>query len=194
MKKQLFISMLALVLILSFFSLSFAQRPGMGQGMRMGQGQGPGMRNAQGPGMGMCANIPELTDAQKTKIEKLWLAHQKEAQPKRLEMEKMRIELHELMIADKPNFNKITAKQEEMSKVRLEMQKNGAIQRLAVRELLTEKQRLFFDKRPMGRKGAGFHKGRRGGCQGPNCGRGMRGPGRGRGMGNPPVMAPNDEN
>lgn len=184
MKKQIIVGVLSLVLLISLFSLTYAQRPGMRGG------QGPGMRMAKGPGMGMCAHIPELTDEQKAKIEDLWLAHQKEVQPKRLQMEKMRVELHELMIADKPDMKKINAKQEEMSNVRLEMQKEGVAHRLAVRELLTEKQRIIFDKRPMGRKGAGFHKGRK--C--PRMGRGLRGgPGFGRGMGMPPAVEPDDE-
>jgi Spy/CpxP family protein refolding chaperone len=162
MKKKVSISLLAFVLVMSLFSFSLAQRPGMGRGdcKKMG------------------AHIPDLTDEQKTKIEDLWLAHQKDVQPHRLQMQKMRIELQELMITEKPDLKKINAKQEEMSKARLEMQKKAVAHRLTVRELLTEKQRIFFDKHPMGpRQGAGFHKGFRGGCQGPNCGQEMRGAG-----------------
>jgi len=162
MKKQIGISLLAIVVVMSLISIGFAQRHGMGRG----------------PGAGMCAMLPDLTDGQKAKIEEIWLAHQKEIQPHQLQMQKMRIELHELMIVEKPDLKKIHTKQEEMSKARLEMQKKGVAHRLAVRELLTEKQRIIFDKHPMGAgRGAGFHKGHRGNFQVPQDGPGMRGAG-----------------
>ncbi|MBN1348993.1 Spy/CpxP family protein refolding chaperone [candidate division KSB1 bacterium] len=95
-----------------------------------------------------CDRIPDLTDEQRAKIEDLRLKFQEVRAPERIKMQKMRLELKELMIAKNPNQKAIDTKIDEIGKKRTEMQKQHVAHRLEIRNLLTDKQKAVFDTLP----------------------------------------------
>ncbi len=138
---------------------------------------------------GRYMGIPGLTDDQKTQIEKLRTAHQKDMLALKNQVAENRAHYRTLMTADKPDMNAINKNIDEYTGLRAAMMKKQAAHQQDIRKLLTDEQRLAFDSRKGGeghRMGMGF-----GQC--PNCphkGFG-RGPGRGLNhpmapMGNPP--------
>ncbi|MBN2090377.1 periplasmic heavy metal sensor [candidate division KSB1 bacterium] len=97
--------------------------------------------------------IPELTKEQATKIEAMQIEHQKAMAPLNIQLSKLNLELKELMIADKPDMGKINKKLEEISRQKLDIHKKMVIHHLDIRALLTDKQKLAFDKRGMRLRG-----------------------------------------
>lgn len=121
--------------------------------------------------------IAGLTDDQKTQIEKLRTAHQKDMLALKNQIAENRAHYRTLMTADKPDMNAINKNIDEYASLRASMMKKQAAHRQDIRKLLTDEQRLAFDSRKAG-KGRGMGMGM-GQC--PNCphkGYG-RGPGRG---------------
>ena len=100
----------------------------MGQGCMAGQG------------CMMLKNIPNLSDEQKGKLEKLHAEHQKLMADARAGMEKLHAEMQGLM-KDPINLKKVEAKIDEAAKMKAAMQKKGLAHRLAVRALLTDEQK-----------------------------------------------------
>lgn len=171
MKKSILIPLILIIFIIGVFTVGYTQKPKAGK---------------TGPGKMWCSQIPDLTEEQQAKIDELHLNFQKEMAPKRIQAQKLELELKELMIADKPDQKKIDSKVEAIGKHRIEMRKAGVKHELAVRELLTEEQRVVFMNCGFGGgfgpefHEPGFRGGRFGGRRGP--GMQMRGP----------VMAPPD--
>jgi Spy/CpxP family protein refolding chaperone len=131
-KSMLLIGMI--VLIITSFSLAQPQR----------KFKFKGAKGCPGPG------LPNLTAEQETKIKSLRLDLQKELTPLQLKVRKLEIELQEFMIVDQPNLNQLDSKLEDISKQRLEIAKKFIKHRLAVRGLLTDEQRIIFDKQGRG--------------------------------------------
>jgi Spy/CpxP family protein refolding chaperone len=124
--------------------------PGYGQGYhRRGlQGEGPGQGLRQGPGAGQaqCQQmIPNLTEEQETQIASLRLTHLKEIQPLKSEMAINRAKIDALMIQDNPDMKALNALIEANGKLRTEIQQKNVAQRLAVRKLLTDEQKISYD-------------------------------------------------
>ncbi|HPD95148.1 MAG TPA: Spy/CpxP family protein refolding chaperone [Tenuifilaceae bacterium] len=119
--------------------------------------QTPAPRAKGGNGLGQCmvgeCNIPNLTDEQKQKIDDLRVKHIKEVTPIKNELNEKRAHLHTLETADKPNLNEINKTIDEISALRAEIMKKNAAHRLDVASLLTDEQRVFFNSRPMGKRG-----------------------------------------
>lgn len=93
--------------------------------------------------------IPNLTDTQSKKIEALRVAHQKEVQKIKNQMDIKRAELKALQTADKPDMSAINKKIEERSVLRTDLEKKRAQYKQDVRALLTDEQKLAFDKRTL---------------------------------------------
>ena len=144
------ITVFALALLFSLNANIMAQQQGYGQGNRK-----DGNFNQQ-KGF-FCKNIPNLTEDQQTKIEKLRTAHMKDVLDHRNQMGEKRAKLQTLQTADNVNMDEINILIEEMGKIRIEKQKKAAAHRQSVRNLLTDEQKVYFDSR-MGRKG-GMGKG-----------------------------------
>lgn len=106
----------------------------------------------QGPMM----KIPGLTDEQKTAIQKLRLANQKEMQGLKNQLAENRAHYHTLMTADKPDMNAINKNIDEYSAIRTTMMKSQAAHIQDVRKLLTDEQRLVFDSH-RGMRGRASH-------------------------------------
>ncbi len=90
--------------------------------------------------------IPNLTDAQSKEIKTLRVAHQKDVQKIKNQMDIKRAELKALQTEDKPDMSAINKKIEERSVLRTDLEKKRAQYKQDVRALLTDEQKLAFDK------------------------------------------------
>jgi Spy/CpxP family protein refolding chaperone len=151
------------------------------QKMEMMQGM---MKKRGGPG-GMMG-FPNLTDEQRTKMQDLRLAHQKEMIPLKSDLQKLHANMKLEITADKFSESKVKSIQGEISKVMNEIASKTILHQRAVRDLLTPEQRKHFDARILSGGMMGNGGGMRGGMMGPAkmMRRGGRmAPGRGMGMG-----------
>ena len=165
--KTIKLKLLSLVLAVILFSF--------GTEVNAQRNQGNQGRNFQNNQTREC-NIPDLTDAQKSKIEVLRTSQLKEATAHRSLMDEKRAHLNTLRIADKPDMKAINSTIDEMGALRTKHIKNSEAHRQSVRALLTDSQKVYFDSRRGNRGNRGMGQGR-----GQYGGKGMRG---GRGMGN----------
>lgn len=117
-----------------------------------------------GQGCMMLKNIPNLTDEQKVKLEKLHAEQQKRMAAAKAGMEKLHAEMQGLM-KDPVDLKKIEAKIDEAAKMRADMMKKGLAHRLEVRALLTAEQ-----KAKMGEMGCGMGCGMGGAMMGGHSG------------------------
>ena len=183
--------MTVVMLMLTIFlgALAFAQQdpqkapaPAAGKMGRMEMMKGM-MQGKGGPG-GMMG-LMKLTDEQRTKIQDLRLAHQKEMIPMRADLQKLHANMKLEITADKFNESKVKSIQGEISKVMNEMASKMILHQRAVRDLLTPEQKKQFDERILSGGMMGNRGGMRGGMVGPDkmMQRGGRmAPGRGMGM------------
>ena len=93
-----------------------------------------------GKGCMMLKNIPNLSDEQKAKLEKLHAEHQKLMEAAKVDMEKLAGEMKGLM-KDPVDLKKAEAKIDELAKFHADMQKKCLAHRLAVKALLTDEQK-----------------------------------------------------
>lgn len=113
------------------------------------KGDGPdferpkGNREGAGPKAGMF--IPDLTEEQTQKIEAIELAKQKEILPISNQINEKEARLRTLQTADKVDMKAIYATIDEVSALRAQIAKKDAETHQAVRALLTDDQRVFFD-------------------------------------------------
>jgi len=104
--------------------------------------------------------IPDLTDQQKEKIEALRTSFMKEAMAVKNLIAEKQAKLNTLRTADKPNMSEINKIIEDIGSLRTKMMKMGESHRQKVRALLTDEQKVIFDKRHMSmKKGSGCRKG-----------------------------------
>lgn len=108
---------------------------------------------AMGQGCMMLKAIPNLSDEQKGKLEKLHAEHQKLMAAAKADMEKLHAEMQGLM-KDPIDLKKVEAKIDEAAKMKAAMMKKCLAQRLAVRALLTDEQ-----KAKLGEMGCGMTRG-----------------------------------
>ncbi|MCX6142656.1 MAG: Spy/CpxP family protein refolding chaperone [Ignavibacteriales bacterium] len=171
------ITVVLLLLTIFLGALAFAQQepqkaptPPAGKMKKMAMMQGM-MQGKGGPGAMM--GLLKLTDEQRTKIQDLRLAQQKEMISLRADLQKLHANMKLEITADKFNESKVKSIQGEISKVMNEMASKMILHQRAVRDLLTPEQKKQFDERIL----SGGVMGNRGGMRG-----GMMGPGRGKGM------------
>jgi Spy/CpxP family protein refolding chaperone len=164
--KKLTLTLMAITIGLLVSVPAFAFGPGSGYGPGGGMGQGY-YGNAG-------FNKLNLTDEQKTKIEALVTANQKEIRPIREKVFDKSVALRRLWLQPNPDKDKITALQKEVRVLRDEMQDKSTALRFEIRKLLTPEQQEKMANIGWGR-GQGF--GPRGGMRGP--GHGGFGPGMG---------------
>lgn len=91
--------------------------------------------------------IPDLTDEQKEKIDELRIPHMKNMQELRADVKVYKAELGKLMQAEKPDMGAINSKIDEISKVKSDIMKEHAKHKQDVRALLTDEQRIYFDRK-----------------------------------------------
>jgi len=135
-----------------------------------------------------------LTDEQLDQIQEFRLAFQEEILPLRMKWQKTQLGLETLM-RKCAEQSQIDAQVEALNKVEMELEKKSLDHRTQIRNLLTEEQRIIFDRFGGLGMGPGWGRGLNprwgmgpgmGSGFGPACGPGMGpgfGGGRGRGMG-----------
>lgn len=143
------ITVVVAALLLSLNANVFAQS---------GMGRGDGRGNNPNQQKGYFCNIPDLTEDQQNQIDKLRTAHIKEMQDFRNQHGEKRAKLQTLQTADNVDMDKINKLIDEMGTIRIGKQKKAAAHRQAVRNLLTDEQKVYFDTKRRGR-GAGMGKG-----------------------------------
>ena len=89
----------------------------------------------------------ELTEDQKEQIEELRISCKKDLLPLKNKLKVMDAELQEMVMAENPDSRAINKKIEGIGSVRTEIQKIQTSNRLKIRGLLTEKQRVLFGSR-----------------------------------------------
>ena len=119
-----------------------------------------GCEKMKADGCMMLKKIPNLSDEQKGKLEKLHAEHQKMMTEAKANMEKQALEMKALM-KDPVDVKKIEAKIDEIAMMKAAMQKKCLAHRLAVRALLTDEQKAKFDEMGCCSMGSGMM----GGCQ-----------------------------
>jgi Spy/CpxP family protein refolding chaperone len=160
--KKLTVTLMAAVFGLLFTSQVLAWGPGFGPG------RGGGYGNCREAGLERL----NLTDEQKTKIEALETATQKELRPIREKMFDKSVALRRLWLQANPAKDKIISLQKEVRVLRDELQDKTTASRFEIRKILTPEQQEKLTGFGWGR-GSGF--GPRGGMRG----YGGRGPGMG---------------
>lgn len=112
-----------------------------------------GPRNSNIEYRGQDCRIPDLSDEQEAQITELHNAHYAEVKTLKADLAILRAEKRKLMIADSPNAKAIDAKIDEMSEIQTQIQKKRVAHHLAVRNLLTPEQKVYYDMRRSSRKG-----------------------------------------
>jgi Spy/CpxP family protein refolding chaperone len=154
--------LLPVFILLMASSLDAVAQRGRGMG-RMG-----GMQQ-------VCPNIPNLSDEQRSAIMQLRTQHISEMQTYRDQVDINRAQYRGLMRSAPADMSAINSNIDEHGRIRSQMAKKQAEHHLAVRSLLTEEQRIWFDAAPRGMgqgagfgPGAAFRQGAGPGFRGPN--------------------------
>jgi Spy/CpxP family protein refolding chaperone len=123
---------------------------------------GPRDDRGPGPGYGRHGYCNEtglqrlnLTDEQKTKIEALQIAHEKDVRPIREKMFDKSVELRRLWLQTNPDKDKINAAQKEVRTLRDKMEDKATALRFEIRKVLTPEQQEKLASFGWGR-GMGF--------------------------------------
>jgi len=101
----------------------------------------------------------KLTPQQVEQIQKLRTASQTKAIDLRADLQKLRLELHGHMQADKPNKRTIDATLDKIAAQQAALEKLRVGHHLEVRALLTDEQKQIFDARPFGCGGGKGYRG-----------------------------------
>jgi Spy/CpxP family protein refolding chaperone len=170
--KKLTLVLMAFVLgvLLTVPAFAFGPRGGIGHGGCY-QGNCPGGDRDFNPDK-MFKKL-NLTDEQKTKIEALVAAREKEIRPIREKMFDKSVELRRLWLNENPDKDKILALQKEARTLRDNMEDKATALRFEIRKILTPEQQA---------KLANFGWGRDPGFGPRGCMRDQGGPGPGMGM------------
>ena len=89
----------------------------------------------------------DLTDAQKDQIKEIHLAHMKDIQPLRDEVKINRVKVDALLKKDVPDMKEIVSLVEANGKLLTQIQVKGIEQKINVRSLLTDEQKIMYDAR-----------------------------------------------
>jgi Spy/CpxP family protein refolding chaperone len=111
--------------------------------------RGRGFDRGRGAGQA-CLNIPGLTDDQRDQMSELRTAHLREMQTFRGQIDINRAQYRALINEENASMTAINANIDERSALRNQMEKKQAEHHQAVRRLLTEEQRVYFDAFPRG--------------------------------------------
>ena len=165
LSKHIIAITLALVLIAPG---SFAQD---GRGRCDGSGKGgkhgwnAGERHGKGSGDGICRNIPGLTEEQQAKIDKMKTAFRKDINPLQNQLKEKKAHLQTLSETDQPDQAAINRTIDEIAALQADIMKKRNAHLREVRALLTDEQKVWFDRqdRGQGKSGRGSGRACRGG-------------------------------
>jgi Spy/CpxP family protein refolding chaperone len=168
MKKTILIAMIAI--LSATIGQTFAQQ-GTGQGM-----------HANGINNEYKCMIPGITDDQQKKIDALKITHQKQMLDIRNQILEKEARFMTITTGDKINKDEALKIIDEISTLKTVREKAKLEHRLAIRSLLNDEQKLWFDMRQQGKE---MKHGGKGGHGGMGHGNGQgQGYGRGNGQGN----------
>lgn len=120
----------------------------MGRGMGRGMGMGPG-------GMaGMFAGL-DLSDSQREKLRDLHQRQARKGVQARADLELARLDLHELMQADRPDAAALNAQIDKLARLQAEQRKAQVATLLEARSLLTPEQQKQLRERRLRGPGMG---------------------------------------
>lgn len=171
--KMNFLTLIAGMALVSFTTMELsAQRPGRGYRGGFGPGEGPAMQRPAGDYV--AADIPGLTEEQKTSIDKLRTAHFHKTELLRAEIGEKQARLRTLQLAEKQDENAIDKAIDEISKLRGDIMKEREAHRRSIKALLNDDQKAWYDRHcgcgygrgvnsdnmKPGRRGMGPHYGR----------------------------------
>jgi len=139
-----------------------------------GRGMGPcgGANYNQAPAGKMQCRIPDLTEEQQTQIEALRLEHMKAVQPLQNQLNEYRAKYRTLMSAETIDTKAVDKLIDDKTAVMNKLMKLNASHRSAVRALLTDEQKVYFDSRGPGQGKGMAQRGQRGQGNGQGYGRG----------------------
>ncbi len=120
-------------------------------------------QNAERTPMAYCMETLDLTEAQEEQVQALRLEQMEKSTQHRNQMDELRARKRTLMTTDGDNSEALNEVIDAMSELRNERMKASVNHRQAVRELLTEEQRVIFDNQTGRRQGGRDSAGRRGG-------------------------------
>lgn len=169
MKNNWMIS-LGLVLVLFLTTDVFAQRGGRYDD-RQPRNEQPRARIAAHQGMDDCADRLDLTEAQQAQMDELHLARTEKSLRHRNEMQALRVKKQGLMLDKNVDVAAVNAVIDQMTALQNAQMKEAVAHRQAVRQMLTDEQRVIFDS--MNRRGMDFN-GRGQGTHTPSRPRGRR--------------------
>lgn len=158
-KLKLTATLLVLFLVgfVSYSMKAYAQ-PGLGGGFRA-EAKANCQEFDKADKRGIENRIPDLTDEQKEKIDKLRTEHLKKMLPLKNELGEKEAQMRTLTTAENVSMSKINSKIEEIGTLKIKMAKEREAHKQEIRKLLNEKQRLIFDTfPPKGKKGFGKHR------------------------------------
>ncbi|MFY0601440.1 MAG: periplasmic heavy metal sensor [Cyclobacteriaceae bacterium] len=153
MKKQL----LVIAMLVSVVSFAYAQ-----PGMRPQGGPGGNGPQENGNRMDRMAEKLELTDEQKNQFENLMVAHHKQVQPLKNELQEKRASLKTQVSSDNPDKKKIENIIDDIGEIETSLLKAKTNNQIAIRAMLDDKQKMMFDMAKERRK-----KGKGGDAPGP---------------------------
>ncbi len=121
---------------------SFAQEKMANEPVRMHKGGE--LRQEKGH-HDMMADIPNLTEEQKSQIKEIREVGRKQCEPQRAELKELRTKLHALKTAENPDQKQINQLIDKSASLKAEMEKSRTESQLKVRSILTPEQRKAVD-------------------------------------------------
>ena len=89
--------------------------------------------------------LPDLTEEQKDQIKEIHLAHIKDVQPLKDEVKINRVKVDVLLKRDDPDMKEIVSLVEANGELLTQIQVKSIEQRISVRSLLTDEQKIIYD-------------------------------------------------
>ena len=155
---------LVIVAMIMIFATSVFAQPNGNRRMNKGDRSERFMNNGE-RGHGFMG-IPDLTDAQKTQMKKMRTAQMKEALPLRNKMQELQAHKRTISTGDNVNMAELNKTIDEIGALKTQMMKKRATHHQAVRKILTDDQRVFFDMhsgrkhhKRQGKRGKGMRRG-----------------------------------
>jgi Spy/CpxP family protein refolding chaperone len=126
-----------------------------GQGRMAGKGMGAGMKGRSGMAGQEMPWLKDLTQEQKDQLKALRLQEMKAMTQYKNQLDEYKAKLKTLTTSDNVNLKDVDKVIDHMGKIKLEMAKNKLSNRMAVRNLLSDDQKVLFDMHAMKGKGKG---------------------------------------
>ena len=108
-------------------------------------------RESPGPPMEKGEGIAGLNEEQKKKMKEIHLRTEKDLMPLQNQVAEKRAHLKTLSTSDKPNMEEVNKTIDEMMVLKGSILKKEAASRQEIRSMLTDEQRIRFDKKKPGR-------------------------------------------